>query len=152
MAGNPFQDTAPEADKWQRLNIALRGLFGRARLVADGHTVELIKRLAGERLVIEVYVNGWIDGKWYELDPNGDPVHPEGRFWRPRRGRLWPLNKRRELKRIFGKKKAEEMTALKTICLDPTWTSPGSLIRHLRKHFPDLDVQEVAHDQQSLSQ
>jgi hypothetical protein len=132
----------PILDKWQQLEARLGGVFGDATATAGGHELRFVKRLDGERLVIAVYVDGWIKGEWSKADENGEPVHPEGWFWRPYRSRAWKLKQYPQLKRAFGKKKADQMTALKTVAYLPSWNTPGTLVRHLKKRFPDLELKE----------
>lgn len=136
----PEESDPPSLDKWQQLEARLRGVFGDATAVAGGHEVRFVKRLDGESLVIEVYVDGWIKGEWSKADESGEPVHPEGLFWRPYRSRAWKLKQYAQLKRAFGKKKADQMTALKTVAYLPSWNSPKTLVRHLKKRFPDLEL------------
>ncbi|MFP4596505.1 hypothetical protein [Ralstonia sp.] len=132
-------------DKWRQLEDALSGVFGHAKAVADGHEVTLQKALSNERLVVLVYVDGWIKGEWWEADPaTGQPVHPQARFWRPSRSRVFPLKQYKALKRALGKKRADEMTARKVVCFVPSWNSPRSLVRHLKKYFPDLELKDHA--------
>lgn len=130
-----------QPDKWKRLEAALSGVFGHAKAQADGHELLFKKVTSGEKLLVEVYVDGWIKGQWCKAE-DGEPAHPEARFWRPMRSRPWPLKKYRDLKKVFGKKKADQMTAMKTVAFTPYWNSPGTLVRHLKKHFPDLELME----------
>lgn len=136
-------------DKWKQLEEQLQGVFGRAIVRADGHEVHLQNRLHGQRLLIQVGVDGWIKGAWCSVDSQGQPKHPEGRFYRPVRSRVWPLKQYKELREVFGKRKADEMTALRTVAVIPYWNSPRTLARHLKKHFPDLEL--VDHDSQAES-
>lgn len=130
--------TGPE--KWARLEESLGGVFGVAAFRAADHLVECVRKPHRNRLVIEVYVDGWIKGEWSKADENGEPVHAEGKFWRPYRSRSFPLKEHAKLKRALGKKKADQMTALKTVAFMPIWNSPRTLVRHLKKHFPDLEL------------
>lgn len=132
--------------KWQQLEQRLQGVFGSVTILADGHEVSLQKRPDGEKLVIQVGVDGWIKGEWMTVDDQGEPKHPEGRFYRPMRSRLYPLKKYSALKRVFGKKKADRMTALRTVAVSAYWNSPKTLISHLRKHFPDLEIKPAGED------
>ncbi len=125
--------------KWQELEESLRGVFGHAEIRAAGHVVTLRRRVYRERLVIEVGVDGWIKGEWSEAK-DGKPVHPEGWFWWPSKSRLYPLKEHKFLRKAFGKRKADDMVALKVVAFMPYWTSSRSLINHLKKHFPDLEV------------
>jgi hypothetical protein len=129
-------------DKWRELEQRLAGVFASAKAEADGHELHFVKRVSGERLVIETYVDGWIKGEWSRVGEDGAPAHPEGRFWRPYRSRAWPLKQHAALKRAFGKRKADQMVALKTVALLPSWNSPRSLVRHLKAQFPDLVLKD----------
>jgi len=129
----------PENDKWKQLEQSLDGIFSRVNARADGYALKFVKSLDGQRLVTLVYVNGEIKGEWFKAE-NGKPAHREGRFWCPHRRRAWPLKKYSELKKVFGKRKADQMTALETVCFSPIWTSPRSLTKHFKKNFPDLQI------------
>ena len=112
-----------------------------ATIKADGYEVAFQKRLGkGERLVIEAYVNGQIKGAWFFPGENGTHKHPESRFFRPHKCRACKLKEYPKLKRIFGKKQADSMVELKTVAFTPTWNSPRTLISHLKKNFPDLEL------------
>ncbi|KMQ73767.1 hypothetical protein [Marinobacter subterrani] len=127
-------------NKWQQLEEGLSGFFCSVAAVADGHELTFLRRLYKERLVVEVYVDGWIEGQWYKATAEGEPEHPQARFWRPYRTRPYKLSEYKSLKRVFGKKRADEMTALQTCAFMPYWNTPKSLVRHLKKHFPDLEL------------
>ncbi|MGP5324958.1 hypothetical protein [Vreelandella titanicae] len=130
-------------NKWQQLEEQLSGIFGTAKILADGYEVSFYRVLnAQEKLVVVTYVNGWMEGKWFSADENGEPKHPESRFFRPRKSRACKLKQYPNLKRIFGKKEADKMTALRTTMFDPYWNSPKTLISHLKKHFPDLELKD----------
>lgn len=127
-------------NKWQQIAESLKGAFGTITVIADGHEVSFHKGVYGEKLVIETWVDGHIKGAWMAVDDQGAPVHPEGRFYRPRKHRVYALKQHAKLKRVFGKKRADEMTALRIYMLDPTWNSPKTLVSHLKKSFPNLEV------------
>lgn len=131
-----------DRDKWQQLEEQLGSIFFKATAIADGHELTFRRALHKDRLVVEVYVDGWMKGEWSKANEQGEPVHPEGRFWRPYRSRAWKLKQYPQLKRAFGKRKADKMTALHTVAYMSWWNSPRTLVRHLRKHFPDLEILE----------
>jgi hypothetical protein len=133
------REVSAQKDKWQELETRLSGVFGFAKAKAGGHELSIKKALDSERLVVQVFVDGWIKGEWVTAE-DGRPVHPEARFWRPMRCRVYPLKKHSVLKKVFGKKRADEMTALRVIGFTPHWNSPRALVRHLRRHFPDLEL------------
>ncbi|WP_110678763.1 hypothetical protein [Salinicola sp. RZ23] len=127
-------------DKFKELEAQLQGVFGSAKIRVNGREVTFQKRLDREKLVIQVGVDGWIKGEWSLVDIQGEPKHPEGLFYRPMRSRVWPLKQYKSLRKIFGKREADKMTALRIVAVSPYWNSPRSLISHLRKHFPDLEL------------
>lgn len=129
-------------DKFKKIQESLAGIFGDVIFKADGYLVHCVKRTQKERLVVEVYVDGWIKGEWSRVDDKGDPVHPQGRFWQPCRARAYPLKQYPKLKRAMGKAWADKATCLRTYACLPTWNSSRSLVSHLRKHFPDLQIVE----------
>lgn len=131
----------PDQTKWQKIEETLKGVYGCCKIRADGYETTFIKMLEGQRLVTAVYVDGEIKGEWYKAK-DGKPVHPQARFWCEKRRRLYPISKYNALKKAFGKKEADQMTALKILCFVPIWTSPRSLIQHLKKHFPELEIME----------
>lgn len=134
----------PETDKWKQLEQSLDALFCHVKVKADGHEVTFAKRKEGQRLIIVVYVDDMIEGKWCHAKDE-KPVHPQARFWCPKRGRSWPLKQYPELKKIYGKRKADQMTAMKVYGFLPAWGSPKSLVRHLKTHFPKLEIVEDIH-------
>ncbi|TGG92512.1 hypothetical protein E4656_13655 [Natronospirillum operosum] len=129
-------------DKWKQLEEKLQGVSSGADVLADGYTVNLRKRLYKERLVIEVGVEGEVKREWWEVDADRKPKHPEGRFWRPVKTRAYSLKDYKKIKSAFGKRKADQMTALKVVALMPWWNSPRTLIAHLKREFPDLELTE----------
>lgn len=130
-------------DKFKELEAQLQGVFGRAMIRANGHEVTFQKRLDREKLVIEVGVDGWIKGVWSSVNNQGEPKHPEGLFYRPMRSRVWPVKEYKSLRKVFGKREADKMTALRVVAVSPYWNSPRSLVSHLKKHFPDLELLAV---------
>jgi len=127
-------------DKWQELEELLSGVFGAAKIRADGHEVIFQKSLYREKLVVQVWVDGAIKGDWIKVNDNGEPKHSEGRFFRPMKSRCWKLKQYKELKKVFGKKEADKMTELRVVGFLPYWGSPRPLISHLKKNFPDLEL------------
>jgi hypothetical protein len=129
-------------DKWQEIENRLSGVFGSVKAAAGGHEISLEKQVDKERLIVAVYVDGWIRGEWTRATADGEPEFLQARFWRPYRARPWKLSQYKNLKKAFGKKKADEMTALKTCAFMPYWNTPKSLVRHLKKNFPDLELRD----------
>lgn len=130
-------------DKWKEIESRLQGVYSSIKLDADGYELYLIRQLSKDKLVTAVYVNGYINGEWHKADKDGNPLHPEARFWHPYRSRPYKLKAYPALKRVYGKKEADCMTALRTVAYLPSWSSLRSLMRHLKKNFPDLTIKVV---------
>jgi hypothetical protein len=127
-------------DKWKQLDEQLKGVFGHATIMANGYEVYFVKRLdRSEKLVIETYVNGQIKGEWMKAE-NEKPLHPEARFFHPRKMAAWKKKAYPALKRLHGKKKADAMITPKVILFSPVWGSSRTLIAHLKRNFPDLEL------------
>ncbi|MGP9798176.1 hypothetical protein ACT3UJ_12550 [Halomonas sp. 86] len=132
-------------DKWKEIKERLAHLGGSVELLADGYTLTLAKVHDGKKIFVYVYINGTVEGKWTDTK-DGEPVHPEGRFWRPMKRAPHPKKYYAQFKRAFGKKEADRMVAPRVIGVVPTFGTEGAVVAHLKKHFPDLEIKadEVA--------
>ena len=136
--------TSEQTDKWKQLEQSLDGLFCHVKARADGYDLSFVKARDGQRLVIWVYVDGVIEGEWCRAK-NGEAVHPQAKFWCPKRAIQRPVKEYNSLKKLFGREKADQMTSLRVYGFLPVWKSPRSLVRHLKKNFPDLEILEATH-------
>lgn len=127
--------------KWDEIKSRLEHLGGSVKLLADGHEVSLHKVHDGKRVFVSVYVDGYIKGKWTMAD-QGKPAYPEARFFRPTKSAVWSKKQLPNLKKIYGKKKAEEMVKPRVIAFLPEFGTERSAVAHLKKHFPDLEILE----------
>lgn len=128
-------------DKWQKMRLALRPSFGRVQLEVDGYEVSLNKASDGEKIWVQVWVNGSFKGCWTSAK-DGLPVHPEGRFLRPMKRAIWKPSKYEDLKKVFGKKRAEEMTTPRVIGFLPDFGTARSAVAHFKKNFPECRIIE----------
>lgn len=127
-------------DKWKKLAKQLEGVFGQASILADGYEVSFYKKVGdGDKLVIETFVNHQFKGIWTR-NIGTEPEHPEGRFFYPVKRAAWPKSKYPELKKVFGRKEADELVTPKVIMFSPVWGSARTLIAHLKRNFPDLEL------------
>lgn len=126
-------------DKWAEIKERLNHLHGSVELLADGHTLSLIKVHDGKKIFVRVYVDGRVDFKWTKTE-DGKAVHPEGRFWRPMKRAAYPKKVYAQAKRAFGKKEADRMVTPRVIGVVPDFGTEGAVVAHLKKHFPDLQI------------
>lgn len=129
-------------DKWQEIKKRLEHLGGSVDLIADGCELGLRKVHDGKRIFVSVYVNGYIKAKWIKADDDGRPVHPEARFWRPMKKAAWSKKDYRDLRKIWGKRKADAMITPRVVAFVPDFGTEGSVVAHLKKHFPDLEIKQ----------
>lgn len=132
-------------DKWGEIKERLKHLGGSVELLADGHELALVKAHNGKKIFVRVYVDGFVKGEWTKTE-DGQPVHPEGRFWRPMKRAAYPKKVYAKAKRAFGKKEADRMVTPRVIGVVPDFGTEGAVVAHLKKHFPDLEIKadEVA--------
>lgn len=126
-------------DKWQEIKNHLEHLGGTVKLLADGYELTLRKVHDGKKIFVVVYVDGYQKGEWTKAE-EGKPVHPEARFWRPLKRAAWEKKALPQLKRVYGKKRAEQMVTPRVIAFVPDFGTEGSAVAHLKKHFPDLEI------------
>lgn len=125
--------------KWDQIKSSLEHLGGSVKLLADGHEVSLRKVHNGKRIFVVVYVDGYQRGIWTEAKDE-KPVHPEARFWRPMKRAMYRKKGYAQLKRAFGKKKADQMVTPQVVAFVPDFGTEGAAVAHLKKHFPDLEI------------
>lgn len=126
-------------NKWQEIKDALKPLGGSIKLLADGHELSVRKAHDGKKIFVMVWVNDQIKGEWVK-HKDGNPVHPEARFWRPMKRAQYKKKDYAKIKGAFGKKEADLMTTPRVIGFVPNFGTEGSVVAHLKKHFPDLEI------------
>lgn len=127
--------------KWDEIKSRLERLGDQVTLLADGHEITLQKVHNGKEIFVTVYVDGYQRGVWTE-QKDGQPVHPEARFWRPMRRAMYKRKGYASLKRAFGKKEADRLVTPQVIGFVPHFGTEGSAVAHLKKHFPDLEIKQ----------
>lgn len=120
-------------DEWQALEQRLTWPGAQARLVCDGYEVTLEVQRVKLRMVIAVFVGGWMRGEWMLKD-----CEERRRFMRPLVIRPKPFTKAQI--RLLGKKWCEEQIAKRTgTYYIPYWPSVTALRRHFQKHNTSIE-------------
>ena len=96
-------------DEWAELERELSSMYGNAELTIDGYTVTFQTGLCDRRLVIAVYVNGWMKGEWLVKK-----TEECKRFFRPVVTSLFKPSDKKRLTKGFNK-------------------------TMIKKYFPDID-------------
>lgn len=116
-------------EEWAALGKELGSVFGRAELLIDGYTVNFEVQQHKMRLVIAVFVNGWMKGEWLTKK-----TEECTRFCRPVPVSLYSPKMKKSIAAKFSKR------AIKTHFPDfdkkgtyylPDWRSVTSMKRHL---------------------
>jgi hypothetical protein len=116
-------------DEWALLERELSSLYGSAELTIDGYTVTFQTGLCDRRLVIAVYVNGWMKGEWVV-----NKTEECKRFCRPVVTNLFKPSERKRLTKGFSKsmiKKYFPNIDKKGEYYSPHWLTFAPLKRHL---------------------
>ncbi len=114
------------------------GLFRTVALRCDGYNVDLCEERMGNKIVIAIYVDGYMKGKWL----NGD-CEIGRKFMRPKTWYVLSKKQREEFKKIVGArryKKERERYEEKLTTYYPYWTNINSLIRHLKKNCESIEL------------
>ncbi len=129
--------------QWEQIKEKLSCPYGVAYFKCDDYLIHASVVQSKMRLIIEVYVNGWINGKywWSGKESNIGEMHEIAkRFYCLKKKGPSATTIARDIK-IFGKKRCREKGWHEAILFATPWfNSPGSFITHLKKHNPSIEV------------
>lgn len=122
---------------WQyvRANV---GLFRTVTLMCDGYKVQISEARSGNKIIITVYVNGFMRGKWL----NGD-CEIGRKFMRPSVRFAYSARFRKDMQDIMGKreyKKKSDVYEKKITVYYPFWNNINSLIKHLKANCTSIKI------------
>lgn len=136
-------------EQWSQVETELSHVFGNVKLRCDGYEVTATIRQAKPlKLVIEVYVNGYIKGEWCIGE------HEESRkFWCEKKVWGYPLAKRTEAKKKLTKRGLDQwhkdfykrITESCRTYYSAGWTSPAAFCRHIRKTCTSIEIVKVGY-------
>jgi len=124
-----------EQADWDALKEQMASPWGYMKLKCDGFEISLSQETdrAKKSWSTVVYVDGYLKGVWLGCDhKTGEPVHEETRrFYRKVTRALHNKKDIEAYRKIYGKRKATEMEAVKFFTYDWSWKSFSSLKKHL---------------------
>jgi hypothetical protein len=129
-------------DDWARVEKALGGIYGYAKLNVDGRETLFRRELVSKnQLGIVTYVDGHMKGAW--LSPREE--HPERRYMRPFSRYIFPAKEREKIKKMpKWMKKGLRLDPDKKIQLfSSIWPSATAIRRHYQKTFTSIELVEV---------
>lgn len=131
-------------EEWARVERAVSGIFGRAKLKVDGREVLLVReRVSKNGLGVVIYVDGSWEGSWIGVAKDDCP---EQRYMCPHPRFRYPAKFRKELKKAgkrFCKKYGWGDPDEKVLIYYPYATSLTPIRRHYQKTFRSLELVEV---------
>lgn len=120
--------TQPSAAEWRDIERRLGMIYDMVTLECDGYRVQLqLQRIDKMKLGISVYVGGWFRGEWLGLGKEREPSEEGRRFYPIHTRSLFRGEQKKLARRLWGKKRSEEKITFR----GATWSSAGSLRRHL---------------------
>jgi len=129
----------PTKEQWKEIELQLDALFSPVYLKCDEYYVGFALVRNKSKLVINVYVNGWIKGEWFGV---GDKMSEEARrFWRLRTSACFTAKQLKLYEKIYGKRECKKKGMYKKrMWPDPMWNRPRPLINHLKKHNQNIEI------------
>lgn len=128
-------------DQWTALEQELSSVFGRVELAVDGHAVTLEVQKHKMRLVIAVFVGGWMRGEWLSKK-----TEEATRFCRPVQFSLFSPSRKKSIASGFSKtaiKKHFPDFDKKCVYYSSCWLSFSSMKRHLIKNNTLISVVRI---------
>ncbi len=145
--------TQPTKAQWEEIKNALSHPYGMAYFKCDDYLVSARIEQSKMRLVIAVYVNGYIRGRWTW---SGKACHLNEMPEIPRR--FYFLSKKHKTakeidlnNKIFGKKRCKVEGINDPLCHALPWfNTAGAFVAHLKKHNTSIEVLDCERYQQLL--
>lgn len=129
-------------EDWTKVEKALGGIYGHAKLKVDGRDVKFSRQLVSKnKLGIVTYVDGLI--RWEAMDVKAK--HPDSPYWRPRSRFFYTAKSRAAAKKMSKRllKQLGEVPDKKFYFFDPTWPNATTIRRHYLKTFESIELIEV---------
>jgi len=145
----------PTKQQWDEVKNSLSGVFGSVYLRCDGYLINASIRRSKMKLVVAVFVNGWMKGsdQWHgkerDLDKMGDISR---KFLRLSRRSLHTAKEIAKYKKEFGAKWCKERGINGKYCVtSPIFSTPGAFINHIKKHNESIEVLDYETYKQALA-
>ncbi|WP_020160547.1 hypothetical protein [Methylobacter marinus] len=134
----------PTKEQWDDVKLNLRLPYSNVYFLIDGYKVAASVQQHKMRLVITVYVNGYIRGNdlWHGQENEIDQM-PEiaRRFYALRRKAMYSAKQVRADERIFGKRDCKKRGIYdKYLFVSPHFSTAGAFIAHIKKHNQSIEI------------
>jgi hypothetical protein len=134
------------ATDWQKIKQDLSVPFGCVHLRCDGYLVCAVVRQSKMKLIITVYVNGYIEGEsiFTGKESNKDKMSDIARkfyFLRLVRQDAYIKKQIKAMEKLYGKRKCKEKGLYdRHIQAVPWFSTPGGFVAHIRKHNESVEI------------
>lgn len=137
-----YEGSIMTKEDWEKIDKALGGLYGFAKLTVDGREIQLQRqRVSKNQLGIVTFVDGKFKGEW-GLSSN---EHPEQKFLRRVESFVYTEKTRKSWKRLSKRRQKEWGLDpdRKSHYFSPIWPSVTAIRRHYQKTFASIELIEV---------
>lgn len=122
----------PTKAQWDEVRLKLSGPYGSAYFKCDDYLINAEVSQSKMKLIIGVYVNGWIKGKWYWTGNERD------------------ISNMSDIARRFYCLRYKRGINDRFCYASPQFNTPGAFITHLKKHNPSIEVLDYPTYQKGL--
>lgn len=131
--------TQPTKEQWKELAVNLDKMFSDIYLLCDGYYLLYRMERSKNKLVICVYVNGFMKGEWFGID---DEASEEARrFWRPSIKARYSAKYIKLCEKLYGKRECKKKGIYdKRTIYYPYWNRPNPIISHLKKTCENIEI------------
>lgn len=137
-------------EQWAEIESKLSGVLGRVELLCDGYKITAVIEKNKMKLVVSVYVDGFIKGDW--IFNEGDSEIPrkfhqeKKRFVMSAHYRAWAIKQSKS--KIWSKeeraKYAAEVNQTRSHYW-PHWPNAKAFCRHIRKTCTSIEIVKIGY-------
>lgn len=138
-------------EQWAEIETRLTGIYGCVDLLCDGYKVGARVELSKMKLVVTVYVDGYIKGEWIFNDSDSEiprKFHQEKkRFISSTKMRAWYTTQSKSTKLWTKEERHEYAEAAKKTSSHwwPHWPSANAFCRHIRKTCTSIEIVKIGY-------
>lgn len=143
----------PTKEQWTVIEGELNSLFRHVYLDCDGYLIAAGMVRDKNRLVIEVYVDGYIKGIWHQYVETLEAfTEVPKRFYCIIKRAMWPQKFIKDMEKLIGKRRCkDEGYYAVRYSSRAWWTSAKSFISHLKKNNQSIELLDHKTYQQRLA-
>jgi hypothetical protein len=134
----------PTKEQWDEVKRELSTPYCSVYFLIDGYAIVAQVDRAKMRLVITVYVNGYMRGEdiWYGKERDVDKITEIARrFYCQKRKAFRSAKDIKDLEKLLGKRECKKKGIYdKWLNVAPWFSTPGAFITHIKKHNQDIQI------------